>query len=193
VDTVLTQAQLVREDATLVDRFRHGDAEAFDRVVRENRHAVYMTARRVLRRHEEADEAAQRAFVRAWKARAGFRGASSIRTWLIRITLNVARSMLQVSRKSEADVSQLERIPDARADSEARLRKRQARERVREAVAKLPPRQREAVVLKVFSEMTCREAAEVMELSEGAVKAHLHQAVGNLRRLMRCVETGEAG
>jgi RNA polymerase sigma-70 factor (ECF subfamily) len=193
VDTVLTEAQLLREDATLADRFRRGEAAAFDRVVRENRHAVYMTARRLLRRHEEADEAAQRAFVRAWRARAGFRGASSIRTWLIRITLNVSRSMLQASRKAGTDLSELERIPDARTDAEARLRRRQARERVREAVAKLPPRQREAVVLKVFSEMTCRETAEVMELSEGAVKAHLHQAVANLRRRMGGGEAGEAG
>ena len=49
---------------------------------------------------------------------------------------------------------------------------------------RLPVEQREVVVLKVFSEMTHREVAEIMELTEGAVKAHLHQAVSNLRRIM---------
>jgi len=60
---------------------------------------------------------------------------------------------------------------------------------VRRSVAALPPRQRETVVLRVFSGLTCREAARVMRLSEGAVKAHMHQAVANLRR--RFAETEE--
>ena len=67
-----------------------------------------------------------------------------------------------------------------------------ARARVRRAVAGLPPRQREVVVLKVFSEMTHREVAAALGLSEGAVKAHLHQAVANLRRRM-AVPGAEAG
>ena len=53
----------------------------------------------------------------------------------------------------------------------------------------LPPRQREVVLLKVFSEMTYREVAETLRLSEGAVKAHLHQAVSNLRRSMSSSRT----
>ncbi len=54
-------------------------------------------------------------------------------------------------------------------------------------MTRLPPRQREVVLLKVFSEMTYAEVAEVLQLSEGTVKAHLHQAVSNLRR--RLAET----
>ena len=58
-------------------------------------------------------------------------------------------------------------------------------------MAALPRRQREVVMLKVFSDMTYREVAQVMQLSEGAVKAHLHQAVSNLRRRMVPAGAGE--
>ena len=84
VESVLTQPEMARDDEMLARRFRDGDAEAFERVVRENRRAVYMMARRLLDSHEEADEAAQQAFVRAWRARGGFRGESSLRTWLMK-------------------------------------------------------------------------------------------------------------
>lgn len=170
---------------------RGGDTAAFERIVRENRQAVYLMARRVLGDHHSADEAAQVAFVRAWRAREKFRGASSVRTWLIRIVLNVASTMRRARRSGDAPRG-LEAIPDDSPGSEERVRRRQLRERVRRAVAALPNRQREAVLLKVFSELTCKETAEVMELSEGAVKAHLHQAVGNLRRIMRAGAGEEA-
>ena len=168
----------------MAELLRRGDAAAFERIVRENRRAVYLMARRVLGDHHSADEAAQAAFVRAWQAREKFRGASSVRTWLIRIVLNVASSMGRSRRGGEAPIG-FDGIPDDSPDSEEQVRRRQLRERVRRAVAALPDRQREAVLLKVFSELTCRETAEVMGLSEGAVKAHLHQAVRNLRRVMR--------
>jgi RNA polymerase sigma-70 factor (ECF subfamily) len=180
----------------LVERFRAGDEGAFDRIVREHRRAVYMMARRILHRHEEADEAAQVAFVRAWQARASFRGAASIRTWLIRIALNVAKSMqsarvVPVSPAGDEERDALETVPDLVEASDMRLARRQIRDRVRRAVAALPGRQREAVLLKVFSDLTYREAADVMQLSEGAVKAHMHQAVSNLRRLMSEERKGE--
>lgn len=181
---MLNRPQFTTEEESLAERFRRGDEAAFERIVRDNRRAVYLMARRVLRRHDEADEAAQVAFVRAWRSRAGFRGASSLRTWLIRITLNVARSM-QTARAEVAGAELLDQVPDGSEGMEERLRRRQLRQRVRGAVERLPQRQKEAVLLKVFSELTYREAAEVMDLSEGAVKAHLHQAVSNLRRLMR--------
>lgn len=142
-----------------------------------------MVARRFLRSHADADEAAQRAFVRAWKALDGFRGESGLRTWLIRITINVAKTMAVAGNRAETG-DDFEAIPDPRETSDERLGRDEARRNVRAAVAALPPRQREVVLLKVFSDLTYREVAETLELSEGAVKAHLHQAVANLRRRM---------
>jgi RNA polymerase sigma-70 factor (ECF subfamily) len=181
METVLYEPPPATDDSRLAERFRDGEEAAFDLIVTRHRRAVYLMARRLLGRHEDADEAAQVAFVRAWRARARFRGEASLRTWLIRIALNVAKSM-RAERRDAEDPEVLERIVDGREGAEERVRRDELRRRVRRSVATLPPRQREAVLLKVFSELTYREAAQVMELSEGAVKAHLHQAVSNLRR-----------
>ncbi len=173
-------------DAELLRRFRSGEAAAFDEIVRTHRRTVYHVARRVLGRHEDADEAAQLTFVKAWRALGRFRGDSSIRTWLVRIALNVSRSMWS-ARREQVGLEDLQELPDAGEGSDGRLGRRQDRRRIRQAVTRLPPRQREVVLLKVFSEMTYAEVAEVLQLSEGTVKAHLHQAVSNLRR--RLAET----
>ena len=181
--TATERASPVPVDVELVERHRAGDAAAFSEIVARHKRVVYLTARRMLASHEDADEAAQLAFVRAWRSLCGFRGDSALRTWLVRIVLNVAKSMIAAARPVE-ELEDSERWADPAEGTEAHVARDEARLRVREAVDRLPPRQREAVVLKVFSEMTYREAAEVMELSEGAVKAHVHQAVSNLRRLM---------
>jgi RNA polymerase sigma-70 factor (ECF subfamily) len=183
VKTATEKAAPRQDDAELLARHRAGDATAFEQIVARHKRVVYLTARRLLPSHEDADEAAQLAFVRAWRSLDRFRADSALRTWLVRIVLNVAKTKLRSGKPTEElPVSDLLPDPTERADDG--LRRREARRRVRAAVSRLPPRQRETVVLKVFSEMTHREVAEVMELSEGAVKAHLHQAVSNLRRLL---------
>ena len=171
------------DEAALVERFRRGEEAALDDIMARHRRPVYLMARRLLGNHEDADEAAQLTFVRAWRSRDRFRGDAALRTWLTRIVLNVAKSM-RTGRARVESVELDESLADGADPADERLGLEQARQRVRRAVADLPPRQREVVVLKVFSEMTYREVAEVMDLSEGAVKAHLHQAVSNLRRLM---------
>jgi len=177
------------DDPALIERFRSGDSEAYDEIVGQHRRTVYLVARRILGSHEDADEAAQRAWVRAWKARARFRGDSALRTWLVRIAINVANSMRTGGRRME-NLDELGDLPDARPGADEGMGVAQARKSVRRAVMRLPRRQREVVTLKVFSEMTYKETAAAMELSEGAVKAHLHQAVSNLRRVMREFEDG---
>ena len=179
------------DDRDLAQRHRAGDPAAFEEIVARHKRVVYLTARRMLSSHADADEAAQVAFVRAWRALGRFRGDSSLRTWLVRIVLNVAKTM-RASRRPTEELPDSERVVDPAEGSERRLFREQSRQRVREAVSRLPPRQREAVTLKVFSEMTYKEVAQVMELSEGAVKAHMHQAASNLRRLMASSDAGRA-
>lgn len=182
METVLERTRDI-DDPALLARFRAGDEAAFDAVMTAHRRAVYLMARRLLDSHEDADEASQQAFVRAWRAREGFRGEAGLRTWLIRIVLNVAKSMKGRVRVHEP-LAEAPPVVDGGEPGDERLARSQLRGRVRRAVGQLPPRQREVVLLKVFSGLTHREVAGVMGLSEGAVKAHLHQAVSNLRRRM---------
>jgi RNA polymerase sigma-70 factor (ECF subfamily) len=170
-------------DADLLARFRAGDASSFDGIVRNHRSDLYRVALRILGRHERADEAVQEAFLRAWRALDRFRGEAALKTWLTRIVINVSRTMLRPDREMD-ELPSDEAVRDPSEDAEAVASRVQARGRVRAAVAGLPPRQREVVWLKVFCEMTHGEVASAMGITEGAAKAHLHQAVANLRRRM---------
>jgi len=166
----------------LAARFRAGERAAFDEIVTLHRRTVYTVARRLLRRHEDADEAAQVAFVKAWSARARFRGDAQLKTWLTRIVLNVSKSML-AARRVEADLPEESGWADSSVtDPGVRIDRTRLQHELRRAVGGLPPRQREVVLLKVYEGLTYREVAEILELSAGAVKAHLHQAVSNLKR-----------
>jgi len=180
VDQTLDHAEIERR---LLVRVRGGNPGAFDEIVVRHRLTVYRVARRVLGSHEAADEAAQETFVRAWRAIGGFRGDSSVATWLIRIALNVSRTMA-VSRPRLEPFPESAEPFDPRPGAEAQVEREEAGTRLKQAVALLSPRQREVVTLKVFSDMTYDDVASVMGLSVGAVKAHFHQAVSNLRRRM---------
>ena len=166
-----------------IDRSRRGDRAAFDAIVAAHRLTVYRVARRILGSHEAADEAAQETFVRAWRSLGQFRGDARLGTWLVRIAVNVSRTLL-AARRPETDLDAAEQLADASESPEAAAERAESGSRVRRAVAALPPRQREVVVLKIFSGMTYDEVAAAMDLSVGAVKAHFHQAVHNLRRRM---------
>ena len=157
------------------------DVPDFDAIVRAHRLMVYRVALRIVRTHEEADEVTQETFVRAWRAFPGFRGEAKVSTWLVRIAIHAARER----RRTPLAVVPLDdagRVPDRAAGPDAISEGRQDRARLRAAVRSLPPRQREVVALKVFSDMTHEEVAKTLDLTVGAVKAHLHQAVANLRK-----------
>ncbi len=171
-------------DARLLERHRSGDPGAFEAIVREHRRAVYQLARRYTRDHAAADEAAQETFVRAWRALDGFRGESAIRTWLFRIAINVLRSAAVRPGARDEAIDAVPEAADPAEGADEALRRGEDGRRIREAVAALPPRQRDVVILKAFSEMTYEEVARALGLTEGAVKAHFHQAVHNLRRLV---------
>ena len=86
MEAVLRQAPRAPDEARLAERFRRGEQAAFEEIVSCHRRTVYSVARRLLRSHEDADEAAQVAFVKAWNARSRFRGAARLKTWLVSIS-----------------------------------------------------------------------------------------------------------
>ncbi len=172
------------DDAELA-ALRRGDEDAFARLVRDHGRELYARIGRIVGEPHEAEEILQETFVRAWRSIRSFRGEATLRTWLTRIAINAARTSRSRRREPAATEGAADGLADPRATPHEGARLREVRVRVREAVDALPPRQREAVWLKVFVDLTYREASRVMGLSEGAVKAHVHQALANLRRRLR--------
>lgn len=176
------------DDSDLIRAFQSGDESAFAELVSRHRRQVYRVARGILRSHEQADDAAQEAFVKAWQALPDFRGESSFKTWIYRIAMNTALDIRarEATRRRTLDESaregRAEEIRRRAPDPIAGLVRDDEAARVREAVAALPDRQRVTLRLKIYEGLKYTEIAEVLDCPVGTAKANLHHAVQTLRR-----------
>ena len=169
------------DDEALVERFRGGDGRAFDELVRRYRRAIFHLALRYVKASADAEDVAQRAFVRAFEKIERFRGDAAFRTWLYRITVNLAlnhlRDHARVSPTEIREEALAVEATEPRDDGEAR--------RLRGAIERLPPKQRLVMELRIFEELSFREVAEVAECSEDSAKANYQHGLKRLRELMK--------
>lgn len=169
-------------DEALVEASLAGATDAFDELVTRHRRAVYHVCYRFVNNHEDAADLTQDTFVRAWKARAAFRGQARFSTWVHRIAVNV--SLNQVSLKTpRGEAVDFDTMADTREPAPGHslvVAERQAT--VRAAVAALPPRQRAALILRTYHELSHQEVAALVGTSVGAVKANVFHALANLRK-----------
>jgi RNA polymerase sigma-70 factor (ECF subfamily) len=180
-------------DTGLIDRFRSGDETAFEEVVRRYQERIFQFVHRVVRDTEEAADITQETFIRAYGKLGGFRGDSSLFTWLYRIALNMSinclrkrklRSFVPLWDSTESEFRPDEFRPDefwAQGGPEEDMAASRLRTRVEEAISGLPPRQRSIFVLRQYDQLSHREIAEVVGSSEGAVRAGYFHALRKLR------------
>lgn len=190
--------ELPVDDNILVERFRHGDEGAFNLLVERHKREAYFIALRLTGSHEDARDLAQDAFIRCYRSLEQFRGESSFRTWLYRIVVNLSLNYLKsprVSRRAEWPESGPEELPggDRDEDPMAALERRQRVGQLRQAIARLPVRQKQTLMLKVYGELKYDEIAEVMRCPVGTAKANFFHAVKRLRALLGDDEPGPAG
>ncbi len=168
----------VEDDRELVAKFRAGERRAFDELVRRHQASIQRLSLRFLRDAEEARDLAQRAFVQAFERLETFRGEASFRTWVYRITVNLALSQVRKHRPM------MEPLKETAAEEESGRADDKTLQRLRAAVEKLPPKQRLCVELRSFEDLSFREVAEIVGCSEDAAKVNFHHALKRLRELM---------
>jgi RNA polymerase sigma-70 factor (ECF subfamily) len=161
------------EDSILVRAAQNGDVDAFEELVRRYQTSIYRVALRMLGSRADAQDAVQETFVRVWRALPRFRHDSAISTWLYRIVTRRALDRI-ASRRSTGTLDEVEveagPDPAQAAEHQERLRA------IRRAIAKLPPDQRAALVLREFEGLSYQEVAQVLGASVPAVKTRIHRA-----------------
>ena len=163
---------------------RAGDREALAALLRGLADPWYRMALATCGNADAAAEATQEAAMRLLRDIGRFRGKSQFRTWAIGILLNVVRERRRVERRPADRPISAQRTHEA-ADAMAEQNEQQ--QILRDLLADLPERQREALVLRFFEDLSIDQAAQVMNCAAGTVKATVHQALRSLRqRLMRC-------
>lgn len=176
------------DDRQAVEACRRGEREAFDRLVERYQRNVYRLCYRYVNNHQDANDMAQEVFLKAYKALGRFRGDSSFSTWLYRIAVNTCLNFRAARRPEGAELP--EGLADGAPGMTERIERDQQARRVREAVSRLPEKQRATLILKVYHDLTHGEVAAILGSSVGTVKANLFHAMGNLRKLLEA-EGGE--
>jgi len=170
-------------DADDVARVAAGDGAAFEGIVRRWQGRLVGLAWRFCRDRQRAEDLAQEAFVKAFRSLRTFRGESAFSTWLTAVALNVYRSRLRADGPPLLSLDPGRVLP-ASPSAHRQVEDGERREQVRRAVLTLPARYREAIVLYYFEEQDLREAARVLGVPEGTLKARLHRGRELLKR--RC-------
>ena len=162
----------------------------FDGVVRVYRPRILRFLLSSLADRDAAETLTQECFLKAWNARAQFRGDSSLSTWLTRIAVNLMRDHLrsrslrfwQKTRGTALDVMDIsDWIPDGRSSPESAALARDQVAAVWRAVEELSTQQRTVFVLRFVDEMELEEIAETLGMNLSTVKSHLYRALGILR------------
>lgn len=169
------------DDAT-VEFARRGDRAAREQLLRSLQDPWYRLCLSLLRDPDAARDATQETAVRVLRTLDQFRGGSTVTTWSIGIAINVCREMRRRGRRDDRRW-RMEDAKETRADVEAQ--QGEERDALRQALAELPERQREAVVLRFFEELSVEDAARAMGCAEGTVKATVHQAVRALKEKLK--------
>lgn len=171
------------EEREVLAACRRGEREAFGQLVERYQRDVYRLCYRYVGNHEDANDMAQEAFLKAWRGLPGFRGDSAFSTWIYRIAVNTCLNHRSKHRPWDSEPPS-EDLKDARPGAAERMVGRERERQVREAVSRLPEKQRATLILKIYHELTHEEVARILGSTVGTVKANLFHAVSNLRKLV---------
>lgn len=175
-----------------------GNSEAFARVVDRHQARLLRLCGRLLGDAEEARDAAQEVFLKAFRKAASFRPQGQVFTWLYRIAVNHCLNRLRrrrlvrfvsLERGGEEDGPAMD-LPDGAPDPAAALELRRRWEATRRAIGRLPENQRVVLLLAKFEGLSHRQIGEILGITEGAVESRLFRA---LRRLEAAQERETPG
>lgn len=180
------------EELLLVRAVQRGSTEAFEQLYTENERRVYALALRMCGNEQDAMDAAQDAFLKAYRAIGSFRGESAFSTWLYRLTANAATDLLRKRRTGR--IVSLEELqereegfdpPAAAPTPEEEAEEQETRRELNEALQQLNEDSRRILLLREIGGLSYEELSRELQLEVGTVKSRLNRARARLCTLMK--------
>ena len=170
---------MILSDSELVEMLREPRTrrEGFAVLVKQYSEKLYWKVRRIVLSHEDANDVLQNVFIKVWNNLQNFQGKSSLSTWLYRIAINESLDFLRKQKMADMVSSDEDLSVSSRLMSDEYFDGDEVQARLQEAVARLPEVQRMVFNLKYFEEMKYSEMSQILNTSEGALKASYHLAV----------------
>ena len=184
---------MTRTDQEAVARCLAGDAEAFSTLVERYGGRVYNIALRITNDSDAANDCAQEAFIRAYRALHQYDPSLPFAPWLYRITTNASLNYVQRWHAHETPVEEFPESPEPdEAGPESSALRREELDEVLAAMAELPAHYRAALTLRHMQQLSYQEVADALGIPLGTVKTHLHRARAALKVRLAARRKGHA-
>jgi RNA polymerase sigma-70 factor, ECF subfamily len=171
------QRRLTMDDRTLLSQIARGDTPALDLLMERYRNAIYHTAYHIVGDWADAEDVVQEVFLRVLSAAGRFQGRSEVKTWLFRITVNIALNWRRRLKRWLLTSHTADHQAPAIADSDTGW--------LMDEIRKLPAMHRTVLVLKYLQDLTDQQIAEAVGCPVGTVKSRLHHGLHRLKRSVR--------
>ncbi|MCH5319756.1 MAG: sigma-70 family RNA polymerase sigma factor [Paramuribaculum sp.] len=172
-------------DEELVDRLRDPKEcrNAFTEVIKKYSEPLYHQIRRMVQSHDDTNDLLQNTFLKAWTSIDAFRGQAKLSTWLYKIAINESLTFLEKQRKQQnlsidEETSNLINC----IESDEHIDGDELKKKLREAIARLPEKQRLVFNMRYYDEMDYKQMSEILGTSTGALKASYHLAVKKIEQ-----------
>ena len=189
--TMLPVPSEASSDAELVNLATAGNDTAFSQIMRRHNRLLFRTARSILKNDDDAQDALQEAYLRAWRALASFRADARLSTWLVRIVVNEALGRLRrhgaqimplnaaIDADGETPEMQMQANPDDQPEPTAM--RAQIRQQIEARIDSLPDSFRSVFMLRGVEELSVEEVALALDIPEATVRSRFFRARGILR------------
>jgi RNA polymerase sigma-70 factor, ECF subfamily len=171
----------VRDDRQLAFDAQHGDRRAFSELVTRHQSTIYRVCFRILFDAEDAADATQEAFIRAFRSIDTFNHQSAFKTWMVRIAVNVS---LNVKSRQRDGIPLEDMHLEAAPSAESVVMRAQEIERLYRTLQLLPPNHRASVVLRDLEGFSYQEIALTLDVPEGTAKGWVHRGRERLKDLL---------
>ena len=172
----------MKTDLELIQDVKNGFRKSFEELVFRHQRFLMKVVLRMTRDLDAAEDVVQESFIKAYRRLHLFEGRASFRSWLYQIALNTARNRFRKHAREVMNGDQLEMAVDGRLDET--LMERDVRSTLLREVEKLPDRQKQALSLRVFEDLSFKEIAEIMGCPYDTAKANYRHALMKLKKTL---------
>jgi len=190
----------ITDDLKLIELFREGKNDAFDKLVMKYNDLIFNTCFRIVNDYDEANDCAQETFIKAYKNIDKFRAESEFSTWLYRIAINTCKNRItSLYAKMKKKMKRIDRInlhddqdcitdiPDCKLDPAEIYEKKETEKIIMTAIENLPLRFKTLIVLRDIDGKSYEQISEITGIKQGTVKSRLSKAREHLRDKLRGV------
>ena len=161
-------------------------SEAFKELVSLYKERLYWHIRNMVKDHEDTHDVLQNTFIKVFKNIHNFKGESKLFSWMYRIATNEAMSFLNKrAKRNQISSEDLQQQLIANLESDVYFEGDEIQLKLQKAIASLPAKQQQVFNMKYFQELKYREMSEILETSEGALKASYHHAAKKIEEYLK--------